>query len=108
VRLLRHETNWQQHGHDKVCLHVAQSVSVCQAVVAAISWSTHSMDDCTHSQTGPFVTAHGATVTVGKPCVTFGTRQEHHHAVGNMYERQVDAESWLRSLANSHRILQQD
>ena len=43
------------------------------------------MEDCAHSQTGPIIAAHGATVTVGKPCVTFGRRQEQHLAAQNMY-----------------------
>ena len=76
-------------------------------MIAAISWSTHSIDHCTHSQTGPFTTAHGATVTVGKSCLSSRRRQKNHHAAQNMYIRQVDAEIRLSSLANSRRILQQ-
>ena len=92
----------RQIGNSRAeCLHVAQSVSVCRAMIAAISWSSHSMEDCTHSQTGPFINAHGATVIEAMPYVNFGRRQEHHHAAGNMYIQQVDAEIWLSSLATS-------
>ncbi len=86
------------------CLHVAQSVSVCQAMIAAIGWTTHSMDDCTHSQTGQFITAHGATVTVGKPCVNFW-KKTRASSCSWKHVSKMDSETLLRSLANSQRIL---